>query len=142
MSQWITPAGSVGSREAGSIPHFSLKLASFLTEGRQLAGALFFCPGQVQIQTFTENSLFVPGRLRNIACLAGPEDRTEGALFWVGFDSISKGVIERRLGRTECFRPLQVSLSFCSRLSGGKHKQHFFSSFYPSAPSLRRGIFL
>ena len=57
MSHWITPVGSVGSREAGSIPHFSLKLASFLTEGRQLAGALFFCPGPSPIQTFTENRL-------------------------------------------------------------------------------------
>ena len=40
--------------------------------------------------------LFVPGRLRNIVCLAGSEDRTEGTLFRVGFGSISKGVIERR----------------------------------------------
>ena len=62
MSQRITPVGSVGSREAGSIPHFSLKLASFLTEGRQLAGALFFYPGQIPgIQTFTENRLVRTG---------------------------------------------------------------------------------
>ena len=58
MSQWITPIGSVGSREAGSIPHFSLKLASFLTEGRQLAGALFFAPGAGALsRTFHENRL-------------------------------------------------------------------------------------
>ena len=57
MSQWITPVGSVGSREAGSIPHFSLKLASFLTEGRQLAGALFFWLRRGPLQTFTENRL-------------------------------------------------------------------------------------
>ena len=57
MSQWIIPIGSVGSREAGSTPNFSLKLASFLTEGRQLAGVLFFCIPRSGIQTFTENSL-------------------------------------------------------------------------------------
>ena len=61
MSQWITPVGSVGSREAGSIPHFSLKLASFLTEGRQLAGALFFVQARSGIQTFTENRLVHTG---------------------------------------------------------------------------------
>ena len=61
MSQRITPVGSVGSREAGSIPHFSLKLASFLTEGRQLAGALFFIQARSGIQTFTENRLVRTG---------------------------------------------------------------------------------
>lgn len=137
MSQWIIPVGSVGSREAGSIPHFSLKLASFLTEGRQLAGALFFCPGKARYKHLPKIGLFIRRRLRNIACLADLKTQPRHLLSGgsLAISLIPKGAIERtsRTGQ-KYICPLQVSLSSAQNSAGGSTSSIFsprFTSPYP-----------
>ena len=143
MSQWIIPIGSVGSREAGSTPNFSLKLASFLTEGRQLAGALFFVyPGQ-GYKHLPKIALFIRRRLRSIACLAGSEDRAEGALFRAGAlrsGSISKGIIESKVLGGQEYSVL-FSKPFSSLNWAGESTNSIFSPRFTSPYPHYGGVF-